>query len=191
MPASGFRVRAFGAPRNDNGEVFQQPASGRFGRNGEPTILVLPVRIELTTSPLPRGCSTTELRQQDRSPPPLMAGAPETATGGLAAQERARHPKSAALVGALASHRRARALSAALSGPAAGPIGRDMDGDRRNASKNPARLARGERLAAALRANAKRRKAQARARAQAETAHAGAAHDSAGFMKEIATKPKG
>src|SRR5580704_18147461 len=25
--------------------------------------LVLPVRIELTTSPLPRGCSTTELRQ--------------------------------------------------------------------------------------------------------------------------------
>jgi hypothetical protein len=66
-----------------------------------------------------------------------------------------------------------------------------MDGDRRNASKNPARLARGERLAAALRANAKRRKAQARARAQAETAHAGAAHDSAGFMKEIAAKPKG
>jgi hypothetical protein len=29
-------------------------------------ILVLPVRIELTTSPLPRECSTTELRQ--RSP---------------------------------------------------------------------------------------------------------------------------
>src|SRR6266571_8950123 len=27
--------------------------------------LVLPVRIELTTSPLPRGCSTTELRQQE------------------------------------------------------------------------------------------------------------------------------
>src|SRR5262249_12382471 len=26
--------------------------------------LVLPVRIELTTSPLPRGCSTTELRQR-------------------------------------------------------------------------------------------------------------------------------
>jgi hypothetical protein len=26
--------------------------------------MVLPVRIELTTSPLPRGCSTTELRQQ-------------------------------------------------------------------------------------------------------------------------------
>src|SRR5207248_1663589 len=29
--------------------------------------MVLPVRIELTTSPLPRGCSTTELRQPRRS----------------------------------------------------------------------------------------------------------------------------
>jgi hypothetical protein len=29
--------------------------------------LVLPVRIELTTSPLPRECSTTELRQQARA----------------------------------------------------------------------------------------------------------------------------
>src|SRR5712691_6055203 len=28
--------------------------------------MVLPVRIELTTSPLPRGCSTTELRQLGR-----------------------------------------------------------------------------------------------------------------------------
>jgi hypothetical protein len=28
--------------------------------------LVLPVRIELTTSPLPRECSTTELRQHAR-----------------------------------------------------------------------------------------------------------------------------
>src|SRR5215467_2237961 len=27
-------------------------------------VVVLPVRIELTTSPLPRGCSTTELRQR-------------------------------------------------------------------------------------------------------------------------------
>jgi hypothetical protein len=29
---------------------------------------VLPVRIELTTSPLPRECSTTELRQLRRDP---------------------------------------------------------------------------------------------------------------------------
>jgi hypothetical protein len=31
--------------------------------NMQGAFLVLPVRIELTTSPLPRGCSTTELRQ--------------------------------------------------------------------------------------------------------------------------------
>ena len=30
----------------------------------KPREMVLPVRIELTTSPLPRGCSTTELRQR-------------------------------------------------------------------------------------------------------------------------------
>src|SRR5262245_47390169 len=29
--------------------------------------MVLPVRIELTTSPLPRGCSTTELRQHGQA----------------------------------------------------------------------------------------------------------------------------
>ena len=29
--------------------------------------MVLPVRIELTTSPLPRGCSTTELRQHQNA----------------------------------------------------------------------------------------------------------------------------
>ena|SRR5262245_53096152 len=32
-------------------------------QNIQECFLVLPVRIELTTSPLPRGCSTTELRQ--------------------------------------------------------------------------------------------------------------------------------
>jgi hypothetical protein len=32
--------------------------------------LVLPHRIELWTSPLPRGCSTTELRQQNRETAP-------------------------------------------------------------------------------------------------------------------------
>ena len=38
--------------------------------------MVLPVRIELTTSPLPMGCSTTELRQHEhdlvRKPEPLF-----------------------------------------------------------------------------------------------------------------------
>ena len=33
-------------------------------RLGDRSEMVLPVRIELTTSPLPRGCSTTELRQR-------------------------------------------------------------------------------------------------------------------------------
>jgi hypothetical protein len=61
-----------------------------------------------------------------------------------------------------------------------------MSGQRRQA-QNPARSVRAERLAAALRQNMKRRKAQARARAQAETADAGAAHDSAGFVPD---KPK-
>ena len=36
--------------------------------------MVLPVRIELTTSPLPRGCSTTELRQRAKGP---SGGAPD------------------------------------------------------------------------------------------------------------------
>jgi hypothetical protein len=48
--------------------------------------LVLPERIELSTSPLPRGCSTTELRQQQRAAAKGGASAAETATAGLAAQ---------------------------------------------------------------------------------------------------------
>jgi hypothetical protein len=36
------------------------------------TFLVLPDRIELSTSPLPRECSTTELRQQNRALLPLF-----------------------------------------------------------------------------------------------------------------------
>jgi hypothetical protein len=47
---------------------------------------VLPVRIELTTSPLPRECSTTELRQQRAAAPrPKRA---ESATRGGRAQEK-------------------------------------------------------------------------------------------------------
>src|SRR5260221_688937 len=53
--------------------------------------VVLPVRIELTTSPLPRGCSTTELRQQDREIAHKTQGgrpgAAETAIRGSAKQE--------------------------------------------------------------------------------------------------------
>jgi hypothetical protein len=38
--------------------------------------MVLPVRIELTTSPLPRGCSTTELRQRSQKRGEHSAKAP-------------------------------------------------------------------------------------------------------------------
>ncbi|SRR5579871_2917730 len=48
--------------------------------------LVLPGRIELTTSPLPRECSTTELRQQDRGRWLLFTGATEPATRADAVQ---------------------------------------------------------------------------------------------------------
>ena len=55
---------------------------------------------------------------------------------------------------------------------------------------NPSQQAQQQRLAAALRANMKRRKAQARARAQ--NADTGTPHDSAGIVPEIAPdKPKG
>jgi hypothetical protein len=55
------------------------------------------------------------------------------------------------------------------------------DGQRRN-SDDPARRAREQRLAAALRANVKRRKAQARARAG--TADRAGSHESAGFVPD-------
>jgi hypothetical protein len=62
--------------------------------------------------------------------------------------------------------------------------------DRPRTAKDSARQARDERLAAALRANVRRRKAQARARAQTETVLTGAAHESAGIVQEISTGPK-
>jgi len=58
------------------------------------------------------------------------------------------------------------------------------DGQRRS-TDDAARRAREQRLAAALRANMKRRKAQARARAGA--ADSQASHESAGFVPD---KPK-
>jgi hypothetical protein len=65
-----------------------------------------------------------------------------------------------------------------------------MAGKRPRTTDNPERSARAERLAAALRANMKRRKAQARARAQ--TGGVEPAHDSAGFVQESASdKAKG
>src|SRR6185437_13151726 len=47
--------------------------------------MVLPDRIELSTSPLPRGCSTTELRQRRKGAPAVRRRA-VTAIGGAATQ---------------------------------------------------------------------------------------------------------
>src|SRR5690242_8569392 len=54
------------------GEIFvdSHPRSGDGGHAGHDNTsaeMVLPGRIELTTSPLPRECSTTELRQRRRA----------------------------------------------------------------------------------------------------------------------------
>ena len=63
------------SPSFAGGNTIRSRAS-RGGEGSAPTnkppfhaaFLVLPVRIELTTSPLPRGCSTTELRQHLAAP---------------------------------------------------------------------------------------------------------------------------
>src|SRR5690606_5132608 len=95
-------------------------------------LLVLPARIERATSPLPRECSTTELRQQhagrgQRRPYCHMAAAASSETPD-----------------------RNRAILA------------DMSGDQGDKAREAARKAREERLAAALRANLRRRKAGSR-----------------------------
>jgi hypothetical protein len=51
-------------------------------------------------------------------------------------------------------------------------------------ARNPSRIDRTERLAAALRQNMKRRKVQARARAKARDAEVRTSHDSAGIVPE-------
>ena len=110
--------------------------------------MVLPVRIELTTSPLPRECSTTELRQQAR----VTRGSQNSwnyaailAIGAMPAQAsgpKVRHCRGA--VGVLGIW----AMAATIK-----------------TGKADQRAARKVRLAAALRENLKRRKQQARRRA--------------------------
>jgi hypothetical protein len=157
--------------------------------------MVLPVRIELTTSPLPRGCSTTELRQRDAAPS-ATEGRPEIATWGLAAQEQARiehdlfehdvyEERSSVGTAPRAIGQRSSADEGPLALPwlSAGGYAYCMTG-RGGQVQDLGRGSRAERLAAALRQNMKRRKAQARARAQAQEAGKGASHDSAGIVPE-------
>ena len=117
--------------------------------------LVLPVRIELTTSPLPRECSTTELRQR-RAGCELRrdaaANAAILAIRATAAQ--------AAVGTRQASY---RVLPWAFL-PAAPPLILPAMDDR---PKRTQKASQQRRLGAALRENLKRRKAQAKGRASA------------------------
>jgi hypothetical protein len=101
--------------------------------------MVLPVRIELTTSPLPRGCSTTELRQQDAIR--LLEWKVVTAAGD-----------------ADPCHTPVTLVQGAQGGLCMNDQARDTEKVRRQ-----------QRLRAALRENLKRRKAQARGRAKDKT----------------------
>ena len=132
--------------------------------------MVLPVRIELTTSPLPRGCSTTELRQRraraisDDGMRPrdgaFLATRPQVAQARPPCQvERtrpsARQPISVSLP---AMNERPKAVQKAR---------------------------RERRLGTALRDNLKRRKAQARSRSAADGGErARPPHESAGIVDE-------
>jgi hypothetical protein len=126
--------------------------------------MVLPVRIELTTSPLPRGCSTTELRQ--RRPLAKMRTKAAVADAAILATR-----PEAAQAHTLSISDLFRARSGGRNLPCVN--------DRPKAAKK-ARQQR--RLGAALRENLRRRKAQARGRSTAGVADgSGKPHDSAGI----------
>ena len=102
--------------------------------------MVLPHRIELWTSPLPRGCSTTELRQQKALRQRIIFARANCHTG-------------------LSAQGKASTCEAARQADNAAMANKPGNGDK--STKSGARAAR---LAAALRENLRRRKAQARQR---------------------------
>src|SRR5690606_27543625 len=108
------------------------------GKEGWRAWLVLPERIELSTSPLPRECSTTELRQRDAGGDAAPGRGASTAIEGLAAQPRLQPVRLCVSVAAMATHRTPETLAEEAE--------------------------RKRRLAEALRENLRRRKAQARGR---------------------------
>ena len=136
--------------------------------------MVLQERIELSTSPLPRECSTTELPQHAFG---RRKGAGRVEAGGLchrlsalaslwrgqnrrpgrgragACPEGLRRLKASRFYGV----RTAMAVSGGPERQGAAPAG--------DSGLSPAKLAEKQRLAEALRANLRRRKAQAKARA--------------------------
>ena len=117
--------------------------------------MVLPDRIELSTSPLPMECSTTELRQQPGRRQRISDHWPDV------------EPFWPILpsIGA-------RLIDSAMTSGEQG-----KDGGRAGIRKGDER--RTARLRAALRENLKRRKLQARGRSQGD-----AAHDSAGIVPD-------
>ena len=118
--------------------------------------LVLPERIELSTSPLPRECSTTELRQR--------GSGPGARSGALLPQQGGWRKRRVGLFRHAAAHHHPSRR---------GCLGRRgavcvrAAGDPSMSSAESQKLRR-ERLAAALRQNLRRRKEQGRARRQDE-----------------------
>ena len=124
--------------------------------------MVLPVGIEPTTSPLPRECSTTELRQRRCGTGPARSCKhihDDPATGKASGRFATRTVASRVTFSAGSSH--------SLTGPALcrciGKMGSDSSLTSR---KSGERAAREERLAKALRENLRRRKEQVRAQEQ-------------------------
>ena len=155
MAAGYARVR-LGRKRNLP-EMFSSEADCGF--------VVLPDRIELSTSPLPRECSTTELRQHRRG---WIADVPGRIRAGTARS--------------LPQGRPWRNLLP--EPPKARPAVTETP-------KDPQKERRAQRLSAALRDNLKRRKAQAKrrdlGRAAEKDGPAGPStetHDSAGFGED-------
>ena len=129
--------------------------------------LVLPVGIEPTTSPLPRECSTTELRQRRCGAGPAEGRKQihdDPAIGKAAGRSAARIGRPGREFSVGSSHRltvSALSLLHRAMGDDSSPISRKSD----------ERAAREERLAKALRENLRRRKEQARAQKQARVPH--------------------
>jgi hypothetical protein len=109
--------------------------------------MVLPEWIEHSTSPLPRGCSTTELRQQKKR---KNLGTART---------RRKLPQGPPVTQG----------NAGLAQAAAGHIIEIMDRTHKG-SETRKNGSRNDRLAGALRENLRRRKAQERARGETQTA---------------------
>jgi site-specific DNA recombinase len=136
--------------------------------------MVLPDRIELSTSPLPRECSTTELRQQKQRVA-IPGGAPKRA-------------ETAIRVGTVQG-KLGRPVRLLRSGPVRyhrGMTKHRSDGDEKGSNSGgnapPKPVAdRKERLSDALRANLARRKGQARARKDATPGPADSQGPSAGY----------